>query len=134
MQQIVSRQKDHEFRRRRFPSTVTRVWFYETAPTSAITYMCEIDPPRTRTATGTPLETNGHGNAEFNTFHPDWEGYDYAYRVRSCSCLRIPITLEMLKSRFGFGSAPRGMVYVTKDMAACYSSPDAVEELWRDKA
>lgn len=36
---IVARKKNHEFRNYKL-ETVTRFWLYETAPTSAITYVC----------------------------------------------------------------------------------------------
>ncbi|KAL7418798.1 hypothetical protein Q5752_006481 [Cryptotrichosporon argae] len=113
MQQIVTRQKDHEFRRRLYPPTVARIWFYETAPVSAVTYICEIAPARTRGAGGgsPPLHAGGLGNAEFNARHVDWVGYDYAYPLRSCWKLVTPVSLASLKT-YGVGGAPRGMVYV----------------------
>jgi hypothetical protein len=40
----------------------------------------------------------------------------HAGRVRSCYKIRKPIPLPELKEKYGFGGAPRGMVYVTKKM------------------
>lgn len=41
---IVNQTKTHEFRKKLYPPTVQRIWFYETAPISAITHICEIGP------------------------------------------------------------------------------------------
>lgn len=113
MQQIVTREKTFEFRRKAYPSTVTRVWFYEIAPISAVTYICEVDKANVRTRENpNPIPEDGVGNAEYNAFHADWDGYDYAYRVRSCRKLKQPVTLANLRQRYGLGGAPRSLVYV----------------------
>ncbi|CAL1707544.1 unnamed protein product [Somion occarium] len=112
MQQIVRGEKNYEFRRYRIASTVCRVWFYLNAPLSHIAYVCEIDSARTRNKGDDKLIENGLGNAEFNNRHPDWKGYDYAYRIRSVYKLRKPITLRHMKSIYGIKGAPRGLIYV----------------------
>ncbi|KAK6907912.1 hypothetical protein L486_05835 [Kwoniella mangroviensis CBS 10435] len=111
IQQIVQRLKSYEFRKRLYPETVKRIWFYETAPKSSITYICETHPAHIRARDG-PLKEDGIGNKEYNEYHQDWEGYDYAYRVRSCYRIKKPIGLEEMRMKFGIGGAPRGMVYV----------------------
>lgn len=111
MQQIVRGEKNHEFRRYRLAPSVQRIWFYLNAPFSHIAYVCEIDGARTRSPGDTPLVEDGLGNKEFNKRHPDWDGYDYAYRVRSVYRLFIPITLAEMKATYGIKSAPRGLVY-----------------------
>ena len=129
MRQIVNHQKTYEFRKQLYPSTVKRIWFYETMPLSAITYICEVLPAHvgtesTQTAPGIggdsdefdPLLLDGLGNADYNTFHPTFGGYNYAYRVISCYKLRQPIKLERMKDTYGIGGAPRGMVYVPQEM------------------
>lgn len=133
MHQIVIREKDHEFRKYRYPSTVARIWFYENAPVSAVTYICDVDQARTRTASDKPLETTGVGNAEFNAFHPDFQKYEFAYRIRSCRRLKTPIPLDVLQSRYGFEKAPRGVLFATEQMIKDHP----VEEqplLWSDGA
>lgn len=126
MQQIVLRLKNHEFRKRLYPSSIRRIWFYETAPIPIITYICEIGPTcvRTRPAQGPAqssvpapvLADDGIGNNEFNEYQPDWEGYDYAYPIISCWRIREPISLGRMKERYGLGGAPRGMVCVPQRM------------------
>jgi predicted transcriptional regulator len=112
MQQIVRREKNHEFRRYRIASSVERVWFYLNAPLSHIEYVCEIDPARTRNDGDEPLPEDGRGNKEFNERHKDWDKYNFAYRVRSVYRLRTPIKLLDMKKKYGIKGAPRGLVYV----------------------
>jgi len=124
MAMIVQRQKTHEFRTRRYPPTVERVWFYETAPTSAITYICHVGPvvvrpPRAsagESRVADRLKEDGYGNADYNAHHPDFERYEYAYPVLSCYRLKRPIGLVEMKDTYGIQGAPRGMVYVPKRM------------------
>ncbi|PPQ79839.1 hypothetical protein CVT26_012567 [Gymnopilus dilepis] len=116
MSQIVSGEKTYEFRKSRIRSSVKRIWFYLNAPYSHIRYVCEIDPPRTRNPGDEPLEEGPLGNREYNERHKDWSGYDYAYRIRSVYELRTPITLKMMRDKYGFKSAPRSIVFVKDDM------------------
>jgi hypothetical protein len=116
MQQIVRREKTYEFRRYRIAASVRRIWFYLNAPRSAIAYVCDIDPARTRNPGDAPLPEDGLGNSEFNARHRDWDKYDFAYRVRSVRQLCIPITLAGMKERYGIKGAPRGLVYVPPSM------------------
>ena len=116
MGQIVSGEKTYEFRKSRIRSSVERIWFYLNAPYSQIKYVCEIDPPRTRNPGDKPLEEGPLGNKEYNERHKDWNGYDYAYRIRSVYELRTPITLKMMRDKYGFKSAPRSIVFVKDDM------------------
>ncbi|KIM47399.1 hypothetical protein M413DRAFT_63141 [Hebeloma cylindrosporum] len=112
MQQIVRGEKNYEFRKYRIAPTVKRVWFYLTAPFSCISYVCEIDPAVTRNEGDPKLVEDGLGNKEYNTFHVDWKGYDFAYRVRSVYKILEPITLAKMKSRYGCKGAPRGLIYL----------------------
>lgn len=108
MQHIVQGKKNYEFRRYRIAASVTRVWFHLIAPQSHIGYICELDNAVTRTATDEKLEEDGLGNKEFNEGH---NGCDYAYRICSVYELRKPITLAIMKSKYGMKIAPRGLVY-----------------------
>jgi predicted transcriptional regulator len=141
MAQIASRAKTHEFRRRAYPSTVVRVWFYETAPVSAVTYICEVElepvrPVREKAGEDAGADSKAWrlpegamGNAEYNAFHLDWDGYDYAYRIKSCRRLRTPVTLAGLKSTYGIKGAPQSMVYVPLKLATDVLW-DAQELVW----
>jgi hypothetical protein len=92
------------------------VLFYLNAPHSCIKYVCEIDPARTRNPGDEPLEEGPLGNKEFNVRHKDWDGYDFAYMIKSVYELRSPIDLKNMKEKYGFKSAPRSIVFVKDDM------------------
>jgi predicted transcriptional regulator len=116
MQQIVRGEKNYQFRRYLIASSVKRVWLYLNAPFSHIGYICGIDPARTRNVGDSPLTEDGLGNKEFNERHRDWDGYDFAYRIRSVYKLRSPIGLQEFKSHYGAKGAPRGLVYVPENV------------------
>jgi predicted transcriptional regulator len=115
--QIVDGRKNYEFRKYRLRPSVKRIWFYRTAPHSSITHVCETLSARTRNSGDPPLEENGLGNAEFNTRHKDWDGYDFAYKMVTVCELRQPITLKEMKEKHGFKLAPRGLVYLPKSIS-----------------
>lgn len=117
MQEIVRGNKNYEFRRYRIALSVTRVWFYLTTPQSHIGYICEIDNAVTRTVTDEKLVEDGLGNKEFNECHKDSDGWDYAYRIRSVYKLQAPITLAIMKSKYGMKMAPRGLIYTPLQLA-----------------
>ena len=117
MSQIVDGTKNYEFRKYCLKPSVKRIWFYRTAPHSALTHICEILPARTRNPGDPPLEENGLGNAEFNNRHEDWDGYDFAYKIVSVYELRHPISLATMSSEYGFEAAPRGLVYLPQVVA-----------------
>ena len=117
MTQITTGQKTYEFRRYQLPSSIRRIWFYRTAPHSCLEYVCEIDPGVTRGHEGdVALPENGSGNREFNQWDKEWDGYDWAYRIRSVWHLNQPISLADTRKDFGFKSAPRGLVYLPKEL------------------
>ncbi|KAK3368693.1 hypothetical protein B0H63DRAFT_529054 [Podospora didyma] len=93
MAQIFHVTRIYEFRRYRLKPSVRRIWFYRTAPHSSITHICEILPAATRNPGDPLLEEDGLGNAEYSARHPEWDGYDFAYKMLSAWELRQPITL-----------------------------------------
>ena len=121
MSQIVSGIKNFEFRKYKISSTVKRVWFYVTAPESRISHVWEIGPAITRTSHDKPLPLTGMGNQEFNERHSDWAGYDFAYEILAVHELQTPLTLDDMKNKYGYKSAPRGLVYVIPEMIQDFS-------------
>lgn len=116
MDQIIDGTKNYEFRKYCLKPSVKRIWFYRTAPHSALTHICEILPARSRNAGGPPLEENGLGNSEYNNRHQDWDGYDFAYQITSVYELRTPISLAEMRAPHRFKAAPRGLVYLPQAM------------------
>lgn len=57
------------------------------------------------------------GNAESNRRDNDWEGYGFAYKMVSLYELAQAISLQEMKDKHGFKSAPRGMVYLPRSIA-----------------
>jgi predicted transcriptional regulator len=133
MEQIVSGLKTFEFRKYRIAENVQRVWFYITAPESRISHICDIAAARTPTEGDEPLPLNGLGNKEFNERHADWDGYDYAYVIKAVYQLTVPIELKVMKEKYGWKGAPRGLVYVSPEMAQAFPLEDQIKILPKEK-
>ncbi|KAG9257377.1 uncharacterized protein F5Z01DRAFT_384352 [Emericellopsis atlantica] len=63
MENIASGLKNHEYRKYKLPDEVRRIWFYTTAPTSAVCYIAEVSCAK---EPGEVPENGGIGNADFN--------------------------------------------------------------------
>ncbi|KAJ5833297.1 hypothetical protein N7474_001608 [Penicillium riverlandense] len=116
MTQIIDGVKNYEFRKYRINASVQRIWFYRTAPHSSITHICEILPAATRNPGDALLAEDGLGNVEFNTRDPEWDGYEFAYKIVSVYELCEPVSLQDMKGRYGFKAAPRGLVYLPESI------------------
>ncbi|KAI8650470.1 hypothetical protein NCS57_01380800 [Fusarium keratoplasticum] len=123
MQQIIDGSKTYEFRKYNMAS-IKRIWFYRTAPHSAITHICPVDESVTRNPGNEPLPEDGLGNKEYNENHPGYEGYDYAYRIKEVYEINAEggrgITWAMMRDEHGMKIAPRGRVTVPVSMVAQY--------------
>ncbi|RMZ81022.1 hypothetical protein DV738_g2409, partial [Chaetothyriales sp. CBS 135597] len=117
MSQIINGTKNYEFRKYCLKPSIRRIWFYRTAPHSAITHICEILPARTRNPGDEPLVEDGLGNSEFNSRHADWEGYDFAYKIKSVYELQKPISLTEMRTTYAFKAAPRSLVYLPQSIS-----------------
>ncbi|RSM02813.1 hypothetical protein CDV31_010772 [Fusarium ambrosium] len=123
MQQIIDGTKTYEFRKYNMAG-IKRIWFYRTAPHSAITHICPVDEAATRNPSDEALPENGLGNREYNERHADYEGYDYAYRIKEVYEISAEggrgITWAMMRDEHGMKIAPRGRVTVPVSMVAQY--------------
>jgi predicted transcriptional regulator len=127
MQQIIDGTKTYEFRKYNMAG-IQRIWFYRTAPHSAITHICRVNQAVTRNNGDEPLTEDGLGNKEYNEKDPDYEGYDYAYRINEVYEINAEggngITWAMMKDEHGMKIPPRGRVTVPESMIAKYHLKD----------
>ncbi|RPD57439.1 hypothetical protein L226DRAFT_467591 [Lentinus tigrinus ALCF2SS1-7] len=105
---IAARKKNHEYRKYKL-ETVTRFWLYETAPTSAITYLMFTTTPK---VPGEVNDPSGVGNDDFDR---GLKQSKYGYPVTELYKLRKPLTTAELKSRFDI-AVPQGWRYATKQL------------------
>ncbi|KAE9380597.1 hypothetical protein N431DRAFT_323165 [Stipitochalara longipes BDJ] len=71
---ILNQGRDHIIRAYSFPRTVSRVWIFETRPTSTLKYMAEISPAK---RPGQLVDERGLENAKFNTrTGTSWAAYE----------------------------------------------------------
>jgi predicted transcriptional regulator len=121
MQQIIDGIKTYEFRKYNMAG-IQRIWFYRTAPYSAITHICPVSQAITRNNGDEPLPEDGLGNKEYNDKDPDYEGYDYAYRIKEVYEINAEggkgITRDMMRDEHGMKIPPRGRVTVPESMVA----------------
>lgn len=137
---IVSRQKNHEYRKYRLRDGVERLWLYETAEgggKTSITYVprtcfhffvlfyhqplyrhIAVIPDSVRHVPGSvPTEPFGIGNEDFNA---GLKQSKYGYPILELYELVKPVTLAEMKSKWAMGTAPMGWRYVGS-------------ELWKDR-
>lgn len=92
---------------------------YCTAPSSAIKYICEIDPARTRNPGDPPLDLSMvGGNLELNTRANGCRKEEFVYKIRSIYQVEPPVTLADLNFMYGMKIAPQGLVFVPASMSA----------------
>ncbi|VTT64825.1 unnamed protein product [Fusarium fujikuroi] len=104
---IISREKNHEYRKYRLKDGVLRLWLYETGSGGVI-------PPNTRHEPGSvPTEPFGIGNDDFNAGRKESK---YGYPILELYELANPLTLNEMKTRWKMGGAPMGWQYVTSDL------------------
>lgn len=103
---MIDGEKTYEFRKKRLPSTVERIWFYSVAPRSKIEHVCEIEPAITW---GEVLA--GHVSEEIKDSYVDINPSEVAYKILSVYQLQEPVTLVAMKKDHGIGGAPQRMAY-----------------------
>jgi hypothetical protein len=108
---IASRLKDHEFRNYLLPSSVQRMWIYETSPTQAIKYVARISPGK---RPGETTNTRGLNNAAFN--EGKLEDSKFAYEILELHATPAPWTLQELKAKGLLNGPPQKYCYVKESM------------------
>ncbi|KAI9061431.1 hypothetical protein FKP32DRAFT_944211 [Trametes sanguinea] len=104
---ISERKKNYEYRKYRLKESVDRLWLYETAPTSAITYVMETSRPK---VPGEVNDPSGIGNDDFDK---GLKQSKYGYPVTGLYRLKTPLSTSELKQRFDI-AVPQGWRYATK--------------------
>ncbi len=115
---IVSQQKNHEYRKYRIPDGVQRLWFFETIDEqgqgqSAITHIALI-PLNTRLEPGhVPEQPFGIGNKEFNLGQ---KVSRYGYPIIELYELHQPITKNELQQHWNYQDVPKHWSFVPTQM------------------
>jgi predicted transcriptional regulator len=107
---IVSGDKDHEFRHYLLPKCVRRMWIYETSPVSSIKYIADISHGK---KPGEIANVKGLKNAEFNTLKGEVE---YAYEIWKLYALERPVSIQDAKDRGWLRGPPQKYCYVKQPM------------------
>ncbi|KAI0330450.1 hypothetical protein GY45DRAFT_1251000 [Cubamyces sp. BRFM 1775] len=119
---ISERKKNHEYRKYKLKESVERLWLYETAPTSAITYVMETSTPK---VPGEVNDPSGIGNDDFDK---GLKQSKYGYPVTGLFRLKRPLTTAQLKDRFDI-AVPQGWRYATRKLVEEVGS-DAMERVF----
>ncbi|KAI1790411.1 hypothetical protein LXA43DRAFT_1016985 [Ganoderma leucocontextum] len=106
---ISERKKNHEYRKYKLKESVKHLWLYETAPTSAITYVMSTTTPK---VPGEVNDPTGIGNDDFDQ---GLKQSKYGYPVIELYRLKKPLTTSQLKERFEI-STPQGWRYATRKL------------------
>ncbi|ESK94002.1 hypothetical protein Moror_12896 [Moniliophthora roreri MCA 2997] len=106
---ISTREKNYEYRKYKLRSSLERLWLYETAPTSAITYVMSTTEPKTP---GQVRDPTGVGNDDFDAGK---KVSKYGYPVTGLWRLRSPVTSKQLKETYGI-AVPQGFCYLPKKL------------------
>jgi hypothetical protein len=90
---IAARLKNHEYRGYLLPSSVHHIWFYTSAPASAIHYVARVSGGK---VPGQVPEDGGLGNEDFNAGR---KVSKYGYEVLELWKLERPITLQLARAK-----------------------------------
>lgn len=102
--------KNHEFRRYLLPESVHHIWFYVSAPISAIRYVARISHGM---KPGEVPEDGGLGNEEFNAGKKQPK---FGFAILELWELREPITLQKAREGGLLKGAPQKHTFVPSDL------------------
>jgi hypothetical protein len=106
---IASGLKNHEFRRYLLPASVRYIWFYVSAPVSAIRYVARISRGK---EPGHVPEDGGLGNDDFNAGN---KLSKFGYEILSLWKLREPIPLKTAKEKGILKGPPQKYTFLGKE-------------------
>lgn len=128
MANIASGAKNHEYRRYLLPSSICYIWFYTTAPISAIQYVAHISYGK---APGEVPEDGGLGNADFNAGKKQSK---FGYEILALWKLEQPITLRLAISRGFIKGPPQKYAFVSKQVCGEWELEKQTRVIDRDEA
>ena len=128
MANIASGAKNHEYRRYLLPSAISHIWFYTTAPVSAVQYVARISQGK---APGEVPEDGGVGNAEFNAGQKQSK---FGYGIRALWKLGQPITLRQAMVRGFWKGPPQKYTFVSKQMCGEWELEKQTRVIEEDEA
>ncbi|KAJ6601277.1 hypothetical protein DFH09DRAFT_559656 [Mycena vulgaris] len=113
MNNIVSRAKDHEFRKYLISRTVERMWLYVSSPDQTLRYIAIVSQGK---VPGETENDEGLGNADFNSGAQTAQGdATHAYEIIHLYRLRLPLPISVLTERYGI-SPPQRYAYIPKQL------------------
>ena len=128
MVNIASGAKNHEYRRYLLPSSICYIWFYTSAPISAIQYVARISRGK---APGEVPEDGGLGNADFNAGKKQSK---FGYEILALWKLGQPITLRQVISRGFMKGPPQKYTFVPKQVCGEWELEKQARVIERDEA
>ncbi|KPM44969.1 hypothetical protein AK830_g1607 [Neonectria ditissima] len=114
---IVSRTKNHEFRKYLLPTEVRRLWIYETSPASSVKYVATISAGK---RPGEIRDPSGLRNDEFDEGRLE-HLVKFAYEIHRLEALTTPISLGDLKQNGWLNGPPQKYCYVKQPMRQALS-------------
>ncbi|KAF8530018.1 hypothetical protein BU17DRAFT_35973 [Hysterangium stoloniferum] len=111
MNNIVSRKKNHEFRKYLIPDTIERMWyaFYVSSPDQTLRYVAEISRGKVR---GEVKDEEGLGNTDFNQ---GLEESKFAYEILHLYKVKEPPSSVDLKNNYSL-SPPQRYTYLPQTL------------------
>ena len=118
VENIVNRTKNHEFRKYLLPSSVKRLWIYETSPASSIKYLATISPGK---RPGEICDPTGLRNDEFDSGELEALA-KYGYEILKLEELPRSYSLAELKEEGWLKGPPQKYCFVTEAMREAFES------------
>ncbi|KAJ7110356.1 hypothetical protein C8R43DRAFT_1042366 [Mycena crocata] len=110
MNNIVSRVKNHEFRKYLISRSVERMWLYVSSPDQTLRYIAIVSQGK---VPGEIEDEAGLGNTDFNESYKTEASH--AYEIIHLHKLRVPLHISVLKERYGI-SPPQRYAYTPKPL------------------
>jgi hypothetical protein len=95
MTKITARTKNHDYQKYELPHTVHRLWFFETKPVNAITFMATTNSARH------PGEVNNSSGIGNNDFDAGLKGCKFGYPIIQLYQFTDPLDCKTLKGKYG---------------------------------